>query len=426
MSANIQAVRGMNDILPDEAVWWRHFEATVEAWLERYGYRNMRMPLVEHTQLFRRAIGEVTDIVEKEMYSWRDELNGEDLTLRPEGTASCVRAAIEHNLLYDGPKRLWYAGAMYRHERPQKGRYRQFHQFGVEALGLEGPDIDAEHIVMCAALWRDLGLEGIRLELNTIGSAGERARYRSDLVRHLEANVDRLDADAKRRMHTNPLRVLDSKNPVVQEVVAGTPALMGYLGEESRAHFDGLRRLLAVAGVQYTINPRLVRGLDYYNHTVFEWISDVLGAQGTVCGGGRYDGLFAQLGGKPAPATGFAMGNERLIALLRDGARAPATRLPDAYLLFHGDGTQEYAFTLAELLRAAGYAIVQHAGGGSFKSQMRKADASGAWTALIVGADEVRDGEISVKFLRKAEPQYRIARAGVVAAFADAMQKART
>ena len=426
MSASIQAVRGMNDVLPDEAAWWRQFEATVEAWLERYGYRNIRMPLVEHTQLFRRAIGEVTDIVEKEMYSWRDELNGEDLTLRPEGTASCVRAAIEHNLLYDGPKRLWYAGPMYRHERPQKGRYRQFHQYGVEALGLEGPDIDAEHIVMCAALWRELGLDGIRLELNTIGSSEERARYRADLVRHLEANLDRLDADAKRRLHTNPLRVLDSKNPVVQEVVAAAPPLIGYLGEKSIAHFDGLRRLLAAAGVQYAINPRLVRGLDYYNLTVFEWISDALGAQGTVCGGGRYDGLFAQIGGKPAAATGFAMGNERLIALLRDSGRALAARAPDAYLLSQGEGTQEYALTLAETLRGAGYAIVQHAGGGSFKSQMRKADASGAVAALIVGADEVRDGEVSVKFLRKAEPQFRIARAVIVAAFADALQRART
>ena len=426
MSTKIQAVRGMNDVLPDEAAWWRRFEATVESWLERYGYRNIRMPLVEHTQLFRRAIGEVTDIVEKEMYSWRDELNGEDLTLRPEGTASCVRAAIEHNLLYDGPKRLWYAGPMYRHERPQKGRYRQFHQYGVEALGFEGPDIDAEHIVMCAALWRDLGLEGIRLEINTIGSSEERARYRADLVRHLEANQDRLDGDAKRRMHTNPLRVLDSKNPMVQEVVAGAPALTGYLGAASIAHFDGLRKLLEVAGVPYTINPRLVRGLDYYNLTVFEWISDALGAQGTVCGGGRYDGLFAQIGGKPAPATGFAMGNERLIALLRDAGGAAAARPPDAYLLSQGDGAQEYALTLAEALRAAGYSIVQHAGGGGFKSQMRKADASGAWTALIVGAEEVRDGEVSVKLLRKAEPQYRIVRADAVTAFAQALQRART
>jgi len=426
MSANIQAVRGMNDILPDEAAWWRSFESTVESWLERYGYRNIRMPLVEPTQLFRRAIGEVTDIVEKEMYSWRDELNGEDLTLRPEGTASCVRAAIEHNLIYDGPKRLWYAGPMYRHERPQKGRYRQFHQYGVEALGFEGPDIDAEHIAMCAALWRDLGLEGIRLELNTIGSSEERARYRADLVRHLEANQGRLDADAKRRMHSNPLRVLDSKNPMVQEVVAAAPALMGYLGEASIAHFEGLRKLLDAAGVKYTINPRLVRGLDYYNLTVFEWISDALGAQGTVCGGGRYDGLFAQIGGKPAPATGFAMGNERLIALLRDAGGSPAAPRPDAYLLVQGDGAQEYALVLAEALRAAGNAVIQHAGGGSFKSQMRKADSSGAWTALIIGADEVRDGEVSVKFLRKAEPQFRIVRANAVAAFAEALQRART
>jgi len=279
---------------------------------------------------------------------------------------------------------------------------------------------------MCAALWRELGLEGIRLELNTIGSSDERARYRADLVRHLEANQDRLDADAKRRMHTNPLRVLDSKNPMVQEVVAAAPELMGYLGEASIAHFDGLRRLLDAAGVKYALNPRLVRGLDYYNLTVFEWISDALGAQGTVCGGGRYDGLFAQIGGKPAPATGFAMGNERLIALLRDAGGAPATGRPDAYLLVQGDGAQEYALTLAESLRAAGHAVIQHAGGGSFKSQMRKADSSGAWTALIVGADELRDEEVSVKFLRKAEPQYRIARADAVAAFAQALEKART
>src|SRR3990167_3904295 len=324
MSQTIQAVRGMNDVLPDEAGWWLEFEAKVEAWLERYGYRNIRLPLVEHTQLFRRAIGEATDIVEKEMYSWRDELNDEELTLRPEGTASCVRAAIEHSLLHDGPKRLWYAGPMYRHERPQKGRYRQFHQYGVEALGYAGPDIDAELIVMCAALWRELGLQDVRLELNTIGSPAERARYRADLVRHLEQHLERLDADAKRRLHTNPLRTLDSKNPMVQEVVASAPALADYLGEASLAHFEGLKRLLEAAGVRYTINPRLVRGLDYFNLTVFEWISDRLGAQGTVCGGGRYDGLFALIGGKPAPAAGFATGNERLIALLQDAGRAPA------------------------------------------------------------------------------------------------------
>ncbi len=415
----IQAVRGMNDVLPDEAEWWLEFEAKVEAWLARYGYRNIRLPLVEHTQLFRRAIGEATDIVEKEMYSWRDELNREELTLRPEGTASCVRAAIEHSLLHDGPKRLWYAGPMYRHERPQKGRYRQFHQYGVEALGYPGPDIDVELIVMCAALWRELGLQDVRLELNTIGSPAERARYRADLVWHLEQHLERLDADAKRRLHTNPLRTLDSKNPMVQEVVASAPALADYLGEASLAHFEGLKRLLEAAGIRYAINPRLVRGLDYYNLTVFEWISDRLGAQGTVCGGGRYDGLFAQLGGKPAPATGFAMGNERLIALMRDAGRAPAAKPPRAYVVFQGEGTIEYALSLAEELRRLGHRVVQHAGGGSFKSQMRKADASGAIYALIVGEDELRAGEVSVKPLREPGEQRRIARGRVAEALGD-------
>jgi histidyl-tRNA synthetase len=407
MTQTIRAVRGMNDILPAETPVWREFEARVEAWLERYGYRNIRMPLVEPTQLFRRAIGEATDIVEKEMYSWRDELNDEELTLRPEGTASCVRAAIEHSLVYDGPKRLWYSGPMYRHERPQKGRYRQFHQYGVEALGYDGPDIDAEHIAMCAALWRELGLEGIRLELNTIGSPEERARYRADLVRHLQRHEAQLDADAKRRLHTNPLRTLDSKNPMVQEVVAAAPSLTDYLGEASLAHFDGVRRLLAAAGVDYRLNPRLVRGLDYYNFTVFEWISDRLGAQGTVCGGGRYDGLFAQLGGKPTPATGFAMGNERLIALLAEAGRAPAPRAADAYMLAHGEGAAEAAFRLAQELRAHGLSVILHAGGGSLKSQMRKADASGARVALIIGEDELRAGEVSVKPLRGQAAQSR-------------------
>jgi histidyl-tRNA synthetase len=422
---SIQALRGMNDVLPDEAAWWLDFEAKVETWLERYGYRNIRMPLIEPTQLFRRAIGEVTDIVEKEMYSWRDELNGEDLTLRPEGTASCVRAAIEHNLLYDGPKRLWYAGPMYRHERPQKGRYRQFHQYGVEALGYAGPDVDAELVVMCAALWRELGLDGIRLEINTIGSSEERARYRTDLVTHLEANLERLDADARRRLHTNPLRVLDSKHPIVREVVATAPVLMDYLGEDSLAHFDGLKRLLACAGVGYSINPKLVRGLDYYNLTVFEWVSDALGAQGTVCGGGRYDGLFSQIGGKPAPAAGFAMGNERLIALLQAAGNAPAPRVPDAYLVFQGAGTLEYAFAIADALRSAGYSIIQHAGGGSFKSQMKKADASGAWLALIVGENELSADAVSVKYLRRELAQHVLPRTGLVAGFAQAMQQAR-
>ena len=413
MSDAIQAVRGMNDVLPDEAELWLWLEGTVADWFARYGYRQMRTPLLEHTGLFRRAIGEVTDIVEKEMYTFTDALNHESLTLRPEATASTVRAAIEHSLVYDGPKRLWYQGPMYRHERPQKDRYREFHQFGAEALGFAGPEIDAELIVMCSALWKELGLEGIRLELNTIGSAEERAAYRADLVRHFEANEARLDADARRRLHANPMRVLDSKNPMVQEVVARAPDLMQYLGEASLAHFQGLQRLLDAAGVAFKVNARLVRGLDYYNRTVFEWITDRLGAQGTVCGGGRYDGLFAQLGGKPAPGVGFAAGVERLVALLHASGRAAPRRLPDAYLVHQGEGTLDYAFTLGEELRAAGHAVVLHAGGGGLKSQMKKAHASGARLALIVGEDELKAAAVSVKPLRDAQPQQRLARAGL-------------
>jgi histidyl-tRNA synthetase len=419
MSDALQAVRGMNDVLPDEAELRLWFERVVADWFARYGYRQIRTPLLEHTALFRRAIGEVTDIVEKEMYTFTDALNNESLTLRPEATASTVRAAIEHSLLYDGPKRLWYQGPMYRHERPQKGRYREFHQFGAEALGFEGPEVDAELIVMCAALWRELGLEGIRLELNTIGSAEERARYRADLVRHFEAHVSKLDADAKRRLHTNPMRILDSKNPMVQEVVAQSPDLMQYLGEASLAHFDGLRRLLAAARVAYTVNSRLVRGLDYYNLTVFEWVSDRLGAQGTVCGGGRYDGLFAQLGGKPAPGVGFAAGVERLVALLREAGRAAPRRLPDAYVVHQGAGTLEVAFALAEDLRAAGRAVLLHAGGGGFKSQMKKADASGAVLALIVGEDELKAAAVTVKPLRDARPQQSVGRGELVRRLAE-------
>ncbi len=411
MSQAIQAVRGMNDVLPDEAATWLWFEDVVRGWFARYGYRNIRTPLLEQTGLFRRAIGEVTDIVEKEMYTFVDELNGEQLTLRPEATASTVRAAIEHSLVYDGPKRLWYAGPMYRHERPQKGRDRQFHQFGAEALGFAGPDVDAELIVMCVALWRELGLEGIRLELNTIGSAEERARYRADLIAHLQKHEDGLDADAKRRLHSNPLRVLDSKNPLVQEVVAIAPSLMDYLGEGSLAHFQGLQRLLGAAGVAFRLNPRLVRGLDYYNLTVFEWVSDKLGSQGTVCGGGRYDGLFAQLGGKPAPGVGFAAGVERLIALVTEAGRAAPAPAADAYVIWMGEGTDAFALSLAEALRAQGRSVVQHAGGGSFKSQMKKADGSGARYALIVGEDELKAGEVTVKPLRADGSQFRAARA---------------
>ena len=411
MSNAIQAVRGMNDILPDEAELWLWLEGVVAAWFARYGYRQIRTPLLEHTGLFRRAIGEVTDIVEKEMYTFTDALNQESLTLRPEATASTVRAAIEHNLVYDGPKRLWYQGPMYRHERPQKARYREFHQFGAEALGFAGPEVDAELIAMCAALWKELGLNDVRLQLNTIGSAQERARYRADLVRHLEMHEAQLDADAKRRMHSNPLRVLDSKNPAVQAVVATAPAMNAYLGEGSLEHFAVLQQLLAAAGISYQVNPRLVRGLDYYNLTVFEWATDRLGAQGTVCGGGRYDGLFALLGGKPTPGVGFAAGIERLIALLRDSGRAAPPRFPDAYLVYQGEGAPAYAFTLGDELRAAGFAVVLHAGGGGLKSQMKKADASGAALALIVGEDEIRAGVVSVKPLRDAREQQRVTRA---------------
>jgi len=409
-------------VLPGDTELWLWFEDVVAGWFARYGYRQIRTPLLEHTGLFRRAIGEVTDIVEKEMYTFTDALNDESLTLRPEATASTVRAAIEHSLLYDGPRRLWYQGPMYRHERPQKGRYREFHQFGAEALGYAGPDVDAELIVMCAALWRELGLDGIRLELNTIGSAAERAHYRADLVRHFEAHAAQLDAEAQRRLHSNPLRILDSKSPKVQEVVARAPALMKYLGEASLAHFEELQRLLAASGVAFTLNPRLVRGLDYYNLTVFEWITEALGAQGTVCGGGRDDGLFAQLGGKPAPGVGFAMGCERLVALMKASGNAPAAPKPDAYVLHQGEGTQEVAFALADALRVAGHAVVMHAGGGSFKSQMKKADASGACLALIVGEDELRAGEIALKPLRSAGEQRRIGRARLLVEFAATLK----
>ena len=415
MSTRLQAVRGMNDVLPEAAEARLWLEGVVARWFARYGYRQIRTPLLEHTGLFRRAIGEATDIVEKEMYTFTDALNNESLTLRPEATASAVRAAIEHSLLHDGPKRLWYEGPMYRHERPQKGRYREFYQFGAEALGYEGPDVDAELIVMCAALWKELGLEGIRLELNTIGSPAERAAYRQDLVRHFSAHESRLDADARRRLHTNPLRILDSKNPMVQEVVATAPAMQQYLGEATLAHFEGLQRLLRASGVAYELNFRLVRGLDYYNLTVFEWITDRLGAQGTVCGGGRYDGLFAQLGGKPAPGVGFAAGVERLVALLAEAGRAPAPRPPDAYLVHQGPGTLECAFAVGEELRAAGLAAVLHAGGGSFKAQMKKADASGAALAIIVGESELAAGAVAVKPLRDSRPQRQVARSGLAA-----------
>ncbi len=406
MSETIQAIRGMSDVLPADAPLWEFFEDTVRGWLRAYGYRNIRMPIVEKTELFVRSIGEATDIVEKEMYTFVDHLNGESLTLRPEGTASCVRAVLQHNLLYAGPQRLFYAGPMFRHERPQKGRYRQFHQVGVEGLGLPGPDVDAEHMVMCARLWRALGLDGIRLEINTLGSPESRARYRARLIRYLESRVADLDEDARRRMHLNPLRVLDSKNPAMQPVIDEAPRLYDDLDEASIVHFEGLQAILRGVGVDYEIRPRLVRGLDYYNHTVFEWTTDRLGAQAAVCAGGRYDGLIAQLGGKPAPACGFAMGVERLLALLAESTPAGATaQPPDVYLAHSGPGTEPWAWRAAEALRGAGLTVILHCGGGSFKSQLRRADASAARFAAVVGESEAVAQRVGLKPLREPGEQ---------------------
>ena len=401
MSQTLQAVRGMNDILPDEAEFWELFEDTIRSWLKSYGYRPIRMPIVEPTPLFKRAIGEVTDIVEKEMYSFIDSLNGEPLTLRPEGTAGCVRAVIQHNLIARQPQRLYYIGQMFRHERPQKGRYRQFHQVGVEALGYQGPDIDAEMILMGARLWADLGLDGIALQLNSLGQPEERALHRAALIAYFEENAELLDEDGKRRLHTNPLRILDTKNPAMQDLCAAAPKLIDYLGAESLAHFEGVQRVLRDAGIPFTINPRLVRGLDYYNLTVFEWVTDRLGAQGTVCAGGRYDGLVGQLGGKAAAACGFAMGIERLIALIKDAGGEPAAPAPDVYLVHQGDEASRLAFRVAEGLRDQGVNVLLHCGGGSFKSQMKKADGSGAAFAVIIGDDEAATGEAQLKALRE-------------------------
>ena len=408
MSQNIQSVRGMNDILPGEAEFWELFEETVRSWLKSYGYRPIRLPIVEPTPLFKRAIGEVTDIVEKEMYSFVDSLNGELLTLRPEGTAGCVRAVIQHNLIAQQPQRLYYMGQMYRHERPQKGRYRQFHQVGVEALGFSGPDIDAEQILMGARLWDDLGLDGIKLQLNTLGQPEERARHRAELITYFESQSELLDEDAKRRLHSNPLRILDSKNPAMQEMIVGAPKLMDHLGAESLAHFDAVQQVLRDAGQPYEINPRLVRGLDYYNLTVFEWVTDRLGAQGTVCAGGRFDGLVEQLGGKPSPACGFAMGVERLIALIRDAGGEPAPQCVDVYVVHQGTAASRLAPRVAEGLRDQGINVLFHCGGGSFKSQMKKADVSGAAYAVIIGDDEAEASEVTLKPLREEGAQKRV------------------
>ncbi len=409
MNQTIQAIRGMSDVLPGEASLWEFFEDTVRDWLRGYGYRQIRMPILEKTELFVRSIGELTDIVEKEMYSFVDQLNGEDLTLRPEGTASCMRAVVQHNLLHTGAQRLYYAGPMFRHERPQKGRYRQFHQVGVEAVGLTGPDVDAEHLVMAARLWTRLGIEGLRLQINTLGSAPARARYRARLTQFLQGHESAMDEDSRRRLHRNPLRVLDSKNPAMEPIIREAPRLFDDLDEASLLAFERLQGLLAAAGISYDVNPRLVRGLDYYNDAVYEWVTDRLGAQSSVCAGGRYDGLVTQIGGKETPACGFAMGVERLLALVEDSGRAPSPWAPAVYLVHAGLQTEAQAWTLAEKLRDNGVPTVLHCGGGSFKSQMKRAHSSGARYALIIGDDEAAQQRVSVKALREEREQQSLA-----------------
>ena len=406
MAEQLKAVKGMNDILPPDSARWEWLEDKVRRLMHRYGYANLRTPIVEPTALFVRGLGEVTDIVEKEMYSFEDSMNGDRLTLRPENTAGVVRAVAEHSMLYDGGKRIYYMGPMFRHEKPQRGRYRQFHQIGAEALGFAGPDVDAELILMCRSLWRDLGLTDVRLELNSLGQPDERRAHRAALVAYLEAHKDQLDAEAQRRMHTNPLRILDTKNPAMQALVEGAPRLMDHLGAESRAHFDAVRAVLESNGIEYRINPRLVRGMDYYNLTVFEWVTDRLGSQGTVCGGGRYDYLIEQIGGKAAPAVGWALGVERVLELLRElGVQSPSAPA-DAYAIVPDAAALPRVMPVLEALREQGVSVLMHAAGkdgvGSMKSQFKRADASGARYALIFGPDELARGEVAVKPLRDA------------------------
>ncbi|MDP3977479.1 MAG: histidine--tRNA ligase [Pseudomonas sp.] len=414
MSKSLQAIRGMNDILPEQTPLWRYFEDSVARLLDGYGYRQMRMPIVEFTELFKRSIGEVTDIVEKEMYTFEDR-NGDSLTLRPEGTAACVRAVLEHGLAGGGQiQKLWYIGPMFRHERPQKGRYRQFHQIGVEVFNIDGPDIDAELIILTWRLWGLLGIrDAVSLELNSLGTSAARAVYREALVEYLTAHAERLDEDSRRRMTSNPLRVLDSKSPETQALLADAPKMADYLDDESRLHFDGLKARLDAAGVPYVINPKLVRGLDYYSKTVFEWVTDRLGAQGTVCAGGRYDGLVEQMGGKPTPGVGFAMGIERLVLLIETLDKVPAeiARQVDVYLCALGEPAELAALVLAERLRdqLPGLRLQVNAGSGSFKSQLKKADKSGALYALVMGEDELARQVVGCKPLRGQGEQQSIA-----------------
>ncbi len=406
MPKGLQSIRGMHDVTPGQSYEWRALEAAIAGILDGYSYQEIRMPLVESTTLFKRSIGEVTDIVEKEMYTFEDR-NGDSLTLRPEGTASCVRACIQHGLLHNQQQRLWYQGPMFRHERPQKGRYRQFQQIGVETFGIIGPEVEAELIAMTARMWQQLGIEDVRLELNTLGSPDARKVYREKLVTYFSAHADQLDDDSRRRLETNPLRILDTKNPAMKALVANAPALSDSLDDESREHFSQLCSMLDQVGIAYQVNPRLVRGLDYYTRTVFEWVTERLGAQGTICAGGRYDGLVEQLGGKPIAAAGFAMGVERLLELLRELDKTAAPLSPHAYLVMSGESAQQSGFVLAEQLRndLPPLRLQVNLGGGSFKSQFKKADKSGATLALIIGEDELNSGNTVVKSLRNREKQ---------------------
>lgn len=404
MAKTIQSIRGMHDILPEQSAAWQYLETTVRQLLSRYSYREIRTPILEVTELFKRAVGEVTDIVEKEMYTFADR-NGDSLSLRPEGTASCVRAGIEHGLLYNQQQRLWYTGPMFRHERPQKGRYRQFHQVGVETFGITGPDIDAELIALSARLWQELGLKNLRLELNSLGTPAARAVYRDKLIEYFSAHFDQLDEEAKQRLQTNPMRILDTKHPVTRPIADAAPSLHDYLDTESKRHFEQLCSLLDEMGIKYSINPRLVRGLDYYTRTVFEWITEELGAQGTICAGGRYDGLVKQMGGHDTPACGFAMGMERLLELIQVQEQAANSAAPDIYLILAGEAAVQTGMVLAEQLRTElpKLKLQVNAGGGSLKTQMKRADKSGAHYALILGEQELAVGEIGFKPMHEAE-----------------------
>ena len=424
--SKLVGVKGMNDILPPDSARWEWFEDQVRQIMARYAYRNIRTPIVEPTALFVRGLGEVTDIVEKEMYSFDDRVNGEALTLRPECTAGVVRAVVEHNLLYEGGKRLYYMGPMFRHERPQRGRYRQFHQVGAEVLGFGGPEVDAELILLASALFRSLGLRDIRLELNSLGQPDERLAHRAALIAHLEQHVALLDDEAKRRLHTNPLRILDTKNPALKAVVESAPRLLDFLGEASMAHFNALRAILDANHLAYTINPRLVRGMDYYNLTVFEFITDSLGSQGTVCGGGRYDYLIEQVGGKSAPAVGWGLGIERLLELVKEQSEPMAALKPDVYAIIPDVGSLPVALQVIETLRNSGIAVQMHAGSGdgmgSMKSQFKKADHSGAQFGLIFGADELAQGQVTVKSLRDGVGAQRLQDLALVVDWAHTLQ----